>query len=37
MNTVLWDRRDDTLSAGSDPRNNTGKAEVCLLYTSRCV
>ena len=28
MNTVLWDRRDDTLSAGSDPRNNTGKAEV---------
>ncbi len=28
MNTVLWDRRNNTLSAGSDPRTNTGKAEV---------
>ena len=28
MNTVLWDRRDNTLSGGSDPRTNTGKARV---------
>ena len=28
MNTVLWDKRDNTLSGGSDPRTNTGKAEV---------
>ena len=28
MNTVLWDKRGNTLSAGSDPRTNTGKAEV---------
>jgi len=28
MNTVLWDRRGNTLSAGSDPRNPVGKSEV---------
>ncbi|MEF9978309.1 MAG: gamma-glutamyltransferase [Thermomonas sp.] len=28
MNTVLWDRRANTLSGGSDPRTNTGKARV---------
>ena len=28
MNTVLWDKRDNTLSGGSDPRTNTGKARV---------
>ena len=28
MNTVLWDRRDNTLSGGSDPRTSTGKAVV---------
>ena len=28
MNTVLWDRRGNSLSAGSDPRNGVGKAEV---------
>lgn len=28
MHTVLWDRRNNTLSAGSDPRTDTGKAEV---------
>jgi gamma-glutamyltranspeptidase/glutathione hydrolase len=30
MNTVMWDRRSNTLSGGSDPRTNTGKAEVLL-------
>jgi gamma-glutamyltranspeptidase/glutathione hydrolase len=28
MNTVLWDKRSNTLSGGSDPRTNTGKAKV---------
>ena len=28
MNTVLWDKRSNTLSGGSDPRTNTGKAQV---------
>lgn len=28
MNTVLWDKRANTLSGGSDPRNNVGKARV---------
>ncbi|QIL21702.1 gamma-glutamyltransferase [Thermomonas sp. HDW16] len=28
MNTVLWDKRSNTLSAGNDPRNPVGKAEV---------
>ena len=26
MNTVLWDKRNNTLSGGSDPRSNVGKA-----------
>ena len=28
MNTVLWDKRANTLSGGSDPRSNVGKARV---------
>ena len=28
MNTVLWDKRNNTLSGGSDPRSNVGKARV---------
>ncbi|GHB98626.1 gamma-glutamyltranspeptidase [Thermomonas carbonis] len=28
MNTVLWDKRANTLSGGSDPRGNVGKARV---------
>jgi gamma-glutamyltranspeptidase/glutathione hydrolase len=28
MNTVLWDRRANTLSGGSDPRSDVGKARV---------
>ncbi|HSD16523.1 MAG TPA: gamma-glutamyltransferase [Thermomonas sp.] len=28
MNTVLWDKRANTLSAGTDPRSNVGKARV---------
>jgi gamma-glutamyltranspeptidase/glutathione hydrolase len=28
MNTVLWDRRANTLSGGTDPRSNVGKARV---------
>ncbi len=28
MNTVLWDRRNNTLGGGSDPRTTTGKADV---------
>ena len=28
MNTVLWDKRANTLSGSSDPRNDVGKAEV---------
>jgi gamma-glutamyltranspeptidase/glutathione hydrolase len=30
MQAVEWDRRDDTLSGGTDPRNPVGKAEVKL-------
>jgi len=30
MNTVLWDRRSNTLSGGSDPRSTTGKAQVIV-------
>ena len=28
MNTVLWDKRANTLSGGSDPRSSVGKARV---------
>ena len=28
LNTVLWDRRTNTLGAGTDPRSNVGKAAV---------
>ena len=28
LQTVMWNRRDDTLSGGSDPRNPVGKSEV---------
>ena len=28
MNTVLWDKRANTLSGGTDPRSNVGKARV---------
>ena len=28
MNTVLWDKRANTLSGGSDPRSNVGKSRV---------
>ena len=28
LNTVLWDRRSNTLGAGTDPRSNVGKASV---------
>ncbi len=28
MSTVLWDKRNNTLSGGSDPRSNVGKARV---------
>jgi gamma-glutamyltranspeptidase / glutathione hydrolase len=28
MNTVMWDKRANTLSGGSDPRSNVGKARV---------
>ena len=28
LNTVLWDRRTNTLGAGTDPRSNVGKASV---------
>jgi hypothetical protein len=31
MNTVLWDRRNNTLGGGSDPRTTTGKAAVVRL------
>jgi len=30
MQTVEWDKRDNTLSGGSDPRNPVGKADVLL-------
>ena len=30
LQTVEWDRHDDTLSGGSDPRNPVGKADVLL-------
>jgi gamma-glutamyltranspeptidase/glutathione hydrolase len=30
MNTVLWDKRSNTLSGASDPRTNTGKAAVAI-------
>ena len=30
LQTVLWDRRDNTLSAGSDPRNPVGEAKIEL-------
>jgi gamma-glutamyltranspeptidase/glutathione hydrolase len=30
MNTVLWDKRGNTLSGGSDPRNPVGQAQVLV-------
>ena len=30
LQTVLWDRKAGTLTGGSDPRNNVGKAEVMM-------
>ncbi|MGV8944505.1 gamma-glutamyltransferase [Thermomonas sp.] len=30
MNTVMWDRRSNTLSGGTDPRSPVGKSEVLL-------
>lgn len=30
LQTVMWDKRADTLSGGTDPRNPVGKAEVLL-------
>lgn len=30
MNTVMWDRRSNTLSGGTDPRSPVGKSEVFL-------
>ena len=30
MNTVLWDRRSNTLTGGTDPRSPVGKAEILL-------
>src|SRR5690606_34293582 len=30
MNTVLWNRRDNTLDGSSDPRNPVGKSQVLL-------
>ena len=30
MNTVMWDRRSNTLSGGTDPRSPVGKSEILL-------
>ncbi|MDL5366328.1 gamma-glutamyltransferase [Xanthomonas sp. NCPPB 2654] len=35
LQTVQWDKRSNTLSGGSDPRNEVGKAEVQLTTPAR--